>query len=270
MNKWELARYFIDAKKCVDTVLYLAENAEKVSMINIRDKVSETRRSFYINCCVVLDEAFPKDKKEICKDPVIARIYYERDKNSAHKDANYQAKQYESLLDIADDMKVQLLAAKKLCDSFLPQQLTVDFVAFDSNLFRLANGITKAREDEIMSLKFPLRNMLNIPEQDGMVKKIFSDTEDIRSIPKDKKADYATLIRMGICMEESLQRMQDDFIKTNVLYENTDMWVSVDINKWKELRKAGLMDEFDIPVMPQNDDELKRFFKVLDEVFPEK
>lgn len=37
MNKWELARYFIDAKKRVDTVLYLSKNAEVVSIIDIRD-----------------------------------------------------------------------------------------------------------------------------------------------------------------------------------------------------------------------------------------
>ena len=46
MNNWELARYFMDAKKCVDTMLYLAENAEAVSMIDIREMVTETRRKF--------------------------------------------------------------------------------------------------------------------------------------------------------------------------------------------------------------------------------
>ena len=28
MTKWELARYLIDAKKCVDSVLYISINAE--------------------------------------------------------------------------------------------------------------------------------------------------------------------------------------------------------------------------------------------------
>ena len=31
MNKWELARYIIDGKKSVDTVLFLVENGSKVS-----------------------------------------------------------------------------------------------------------------------------------------------------------------------------------------------------------------------------------------------
>ena len=270
MKKWELARYFMDAKKCVDTILFLVENAEDVSMIDIREKVTESRRKFYINCCVVLDKSFPRDKKTICQDEIIDRIYYERDKNSAHKDEKYHAKQYESLGDIANDMKKQLLAVKSLCDDYLPEQLTVNFVAFDSGLYRLAKGITKEKEEQIMQLKFPLRNVMNIPEHDAVVKKVFSDTEDIRGIPEDKKSDYATIIRMGICMEESIQRLQDDCIKTNVLFDNTNMWVTVDLNKWKELRKAGLMNEYDIPVMPKDYKEMMGFLKRLDSIFGDK
>ena len=152
----------MDAKKCVDTILFLVENAEDVSMIDIREKVTESRRKFYINCCVVLDKSFPRDKKTICQDEIIERIYYERDKNSAHKDEKYHAKQYETLEDIANEMQKQLLAVKTLCDDYLPEQLTVDFVAFDSGLYRLAKGITKDKEEEILDRKFPLRNSLNL------------------------------------------------------------------------------------------------------------
>lgn len=270
MKKWELSRYFMDAKKCVDTMLFLAEHGDAVSMIDIREKVTEIRRKFYINCCVVLDKSYPKDKKVICQDEIIDRIYYERDKNSAHKDEDYQPKEYDSIKEIAGEMKKQLLSVKKLCNDFLPEQLTVDFVAFDSGLYRLAKGITKEKEEQIMQLKFPLRNVTDMPEQDAVVKKVFSDTEDIRGIPKDKKSDYATIIRMGICMEESIQRLQDDCIKTNVLFDNTNMWVTVDLEKWKLLRVAGLMNEFDIPVMPKDDKELIEFLKRLDSIFEEK
>ena len=48
MEKWELARYLIDAKKSVDTMLYLSLYAEKVSMIDIKGIVNETRMcNFY-------------------------------------------------------------------------------------------------------------------------------------------------------------------------------------------------------------------------------
>ena len=249
-------------------MLFLVDYAEEVSVIDIREKVAETKRKFYINCCVVLDKCYPKDKKVICQNEIIDRIYYERDKNFAHKDEKYHAKQYESLDDIANDMKKQLLEVKSLCDDHLPEQLTVDFVAFDSGLYRLAKGITKEKEEEIFNRKFPLRNSLNIPPEEGIVKKVFSDTEDLRDIPEDSRSDYATLIRMGICMEESIQRLQDDCIRTNVLFDDTNMWVTTDLDKWKELRKAGLMDEFDIPVMPKNEKELGNFMKMLDKIFP--
>ena len=270
MKKWELARYFIDAKKCVDTMLFVADYAEEVSVIDIREKVAETKRKFYINACVVLDKSFPKDKKTICQDEIIKRVYYERDKNFAHKDEDYQPQKYDSLKEIADDMKQQLLSVKKLCDNYLPAQLTVDFIAFDSGLYRLVKGITKEKEEQIMQLKFPMRNKMIIPEQDAVVKKVFSDTEDIKGIPEDKKRDYATIIRMGICMEESIQRLQDDCIKTNVLFDNTNMWVTVDLNKWKELRKAGLMNEYDIPVMPKDYKEMMGFLKRLDSILGDK
>ena len=34
MKKWELARYLLDAKKSIDTLLYVAENSEDVSMVS--------------------------------------------------------------------------------------------------------------------------------------------------------------------------------------------------------------------------------------------
>ena len=46
MNKWELARYIIDGKKSVDTVLFLAENGSKVSNIDIRQEVNDAKLHF--------------------------------------------------------------------------------------------------------------------------------------------------------------------------------------------------------------------------------
>ena len=104
MNKWELSRYLIDAKKSVDSILFINEHIKKIANLDIRGRVASLRRDFYINCCVVLDKSFPKDKKKICEDEVISSIYYERDKNGAHKDENYNPKEYNSFLAMADDM----------------------------------------------------------------------------------------------------------------------------------------------------------------------
>ena len=153
MNKWELARYIIDGKKSVDTVLFLAENGSKVSNIDIRQEVNDAKQKFYVSICVVMDKCFPKTKKAICSNSIIAAIYYERDKNFAHKDDNYTAKEYTSLQEIADEMIEQIRAVKELCSEFLPQELSLDFVAFDSKLFRIANGITKDIEENVLNIK---------------------------------------------------------------------------------------------------------------------
>lgn len=67
MDKWELTRYVLDAKKSIDTMLYLSENGENLSMIGIRGEVNEVKRKFYVNVCIVLDKCFPKRKKFVKK-----------------------------------------------------------------------------------------------------------------------------------------------------------------------------------------------------------
>ena len=266
MNRWELARYLIDAKKCIDSMLYITDNGASLPL-DLRSRVNEIRRHFYVSLCVVLDNCFPKEKKKLCENKLVESIYYERDKNSAHKDANYKKKDYSSLECMTEDMKNQLLEAFNVCRAFLPQQVTLDFVSFDSELFRLIHGVTtRQKEEEIEKRKYPFRDLLSISEDDGIVKKIFHDTEDIRDIPENDRKEYATLIRCGICMEETIQRMQDDFIKTNVLF-GQDMWVSLNdemLNGWKRIREQGLVDEFDIPVMPQSNEELEKFIRILE------
>lgn len=262
MNKWELARYIIDGKKSVDTVLFLAENGSKVSNINIRQEVNDAKQKFYVSICVVMDKCFPRKKKTICSNLIISAIYYERDKNFAHKDDNYTAKEYASLQEIADEMIEQIRAVKELCSEFLPQELSLDFVAFDSKLFRIANGITKDIEEEVLNIKHPGRNRaipIDIPTKEY---KIFYDTEDIKKIdPKE----YAAILQTGLCMEETMQHLQDGGIRINVLY-GTDIWVSINFDALKEIirmRELGLLDICDIPYVPKNKKDEKRIVEVM-------
>ena len=67
MDKWELTRYVLDAKKSIDTMLYLSENGKNLPMIDIRDEVNEVKRKFYVNVCIVLDKCFPKKRKKFAK-----------------------------------------------------------------------------------------------------------------------------------------------------------------------------------------------------------
>ena len=41
MKQWEIARYLIDAKKCVDSVLYISENAERLRYFGLKELVDE-------------------------------------------------------------------------------------------------------------------------------------------------------------------------------------------------------------------------------------
>ncbi len=80
MNKWEFTRYLIDAKKCVDSILYISENGEQLRYIDIRKKVTDKRRDFYISSCIVLDNHITNTglkKKDLCnEDEVVWAVYY--------------------------------------------------------------------------------------------------------------------------------------------------------------------------------------------------
>lgn len=269
MGKWDLARYLIDAKKSIDTILYLSKYGDRVSMIDIRSTVNETKRSFYVNVCVLLDKCFPKKKREICQDAQIKSVYYERDKNYAHKDDDYAEKQYESIGAIAEEMKQQLDAVHKLCLQFLPSVLTLDYLTFDSKLFRIANGVTKEKEEAALNIKHPgrLRQGPSSETYGSKVYSVFSDTEDIKRIPSEKRKEYATLFQVGIVMEETLQRFQDSCIRTNVLY-GTDIWVSInykELHQIERIRELGLVDILDVPYIPKSKKDEHRIMKMLKE-----
>ena len=67
MTKWELARYLIDAKKCVDNVLFIAENVKELRNLSLRDIVEDRQRKFYINVKVVYDKSLTKSQKQALK-----------------------------------------------------------------------------------------------------------------------------------------------------------------------------------------------------------
>lgn len=127
MKQWELARYLIDAKKCVDSVLYIADNAEKLRYFGLKELVDEKRNTFYINCCAVIDHTIAtktKDKKDLCAQDSIAELLYrERDKNSAHKDEDYIPQEFDKLIQIAEQMKAQLIHIADLCKEYIPSHL---------------------------------------------------------------------------------------------------------------------------------------------------
>lgn len=250
IDKWSMVKYLIDAKKNVDSILFIEENIDKVCNLNLRRKIEELRREFYINCCVVLDKSHPKNKKKICEDKLIEAIYYERDKNCAHRDDDYKSPEFNQLSDMIETMKQQIQQVLVVCKDSLPNNITLDFVSHDRELFRLIYGITAEKEEEIKCIKYPEYG--KIPQSGNFItKKVFEETEDIRTI-KDKN-EYAVIIEDGINFYESLQNHQDACIKINVLY-NLETWCSFNqesFSKIQKLKKAGGLNEFDMPVMPK-------------------
>ena len=66
-------------------------------------------------------------------------------------------------------------------------------------------------------------------------------------------------------MEETLQNLQDDCIRTNVLH-GTEMWVSIDyenLSKIMKMRELGLLDILDVPVIPKNQKEERKILDLL-------
>ena len=145
----------IDAKKNIDSIIFIEENIDKICNLNLRRKVEELRREFYINCCVVLDKSHPKNKKKICEDKLIEAIYYERDKNCAHRDDDYKSPEFNQLSDMIETMKHQIQKVLVVCKDSLPNNITLDFVSHDKELFRLIYGITAEKEEEIKHRKYP-------------------------------------------------------------------------------------------------------------------
>ena len=239
MNDWQLARYLIDAKKCVDSILFIGWKLAELAHISVRNIVNEKRQTFYVNCCVILDNAYSGRgaKKALCESDSIAKdIYYQRDKNYAHKDSDYEPVRYVDMADMAEDMKKQLCHILSICQAALPMNITLDFVPHDPVIFRLVNGITKEVEDKINHLRY----FKPTPPPDDEYKEYpaFTDTEDIRGIDDADRGNYAVNFKMGINSNETLQNHQDACIRVNVLH-GLFMWAT---------RKQGVEDQMQMIV----------------------
>lgn len=265
MTKWELARYLIDAKKNIDSLLFVQLNIEKLTYLNIKERFDKIQMEFYLKLCYILDDVFKKNKKQICaSNKVIKAIYDERDKNNAHKDKNYIPKNYQSWNEIITIMKEQIEEVRKVCFEKLPNVLTLDYVPHDKELFRFIYGINKEKEDQINNQKYTIYS--NIENKTKINKKVFNDTEEIKTITDDERKDYAVLFKNGINFYEGIQERQDSCIKANVLF-GLDVWcVYTDVLKVMEkLREKGLINEYDMPISYSKWDEQKanEFMKII-------
>lgn len=270
MNKWELAKYLIDAKKDIDSILYCSLYGAAARFIDLRQKISMRCADFYINCCVVIDHSFSsKDKKELCSNnSKIKNIYYQRDKNSAHKDSDYKETSYKSLLEMTDQMRSEIICVREICSNFLPSEITLDFVPHDRETFRMVNGLTEDKEKAILKQKQP--NMHAESDCSGGLKFfVLEDISQLRGMSEGDKNKYCTLLDDGINLYEGLQNRQDWAIKTNCLC-GTNIWVSLNpkmLQKMQKMHQLGVFDQFDIAHLDVLKDE--NIKKELDKLFKE-
>lgn len=222
MNKWQLVRYIIDAKKDVDSISFISKSVLLLRNLDLRKIINYKLTEFYINLCIVYDKSLGSKKSQLKKsDKIIEETYYQRDKNYAHKDEDYKKVEIQYDLLIAT-MQEQLQYCVKQCSNSLPEELTLDYVCYDRDLYRFINKIDYEKEEEIKKQSFP-----NYHKNDGNLLKplkVFEDTEDIKNISNNE--NYAIIFDTGICEEEGLQNRQDSCIKFNVLH-NTNVWCSL-------------------------------------------
>lgn len=275
---WEVAKFLITAKKCIDSLMYILKNENKLLNIDLKSKIEEINQKFYINLGFVLDEVFSDTakKKEIsAKDKIIDRIYYERDKNSAHKDNNYETRRYKYLEDMLEDKKKEINQVKDICRKVLPGRITLDFVPHDRELFRLVHRLNADIELDANKIKYPkgVFHSYDLSEEGKHVFKEFDTEKQARRnaemfgydydqvVVKRKKIESLSpnsslddkevkLIQLsdGINSYEGLQNRQDFCVELNIRY-NYNLWATPNLNELKkieELKKIGFLDEFEL------------------------
>lgn len=274
MCKWENARYLIEAKKTVDSLIFISLNEKKLSNLNLQEKCESLRQKFYINVCVVLDQVFSKNKKDICEhDSTINRIYYERDKHAAHKDKDYCPREYSSLHEEIEDKKSELMHVREVCKDILPEILTLDYVSHDKELFRYIFKISPDDEECIIKAKYPRveNEFCYIPENydllsDSDIEKRLSiiakqfgldsiklnkketwSADIVKELSDEDKKKIAYLIPDGLNSEEGLQNRQQACIYINIMF-NQNIWVYPNdevLDQIRNMKKDGILDEYE-------------------------
>ena len=221
MSEWRLARYLIDAKKCIDSLLYIDDNIVRVSNLNLYEIIEAKLRHFYINLCILLGNGVsPNVLKKLKKDDsIIQSIYYERNKNYAHKDDDYEKKEYDNRKLLICKLQKELNHSFKICKEKLPKCITLNYVSYDKNLFRFVNQISPILEKELKNILYSNNNLIN-----GENYKVFNDTENIKNVVNNN--EYAVIIENGLTLKEGLQNRQDFCININVLH-NLNTWCTI-------------------------------------------
>lgn len=227
MKKWQIAGYLIESKKCVDSLMFIDKNIDNLKNLDINSLMEEKIQKLYINLRVIYDKCLNKSETTLLKekDKIYTETLYHRDKKYAHKDDNYHKKEYKSRLELIEDLKGKVIHCYEICKSKLPEEITLDFIPYDKNLYRVIKKITPKKEEFLKQVLYKQIERDN--DKTIEVFKVFNEIEDINDIKNTK--EYAVLVENGINLFEGLQNRQDACIRINLLYD-LNIWCKVDNN----------------------------------------
>lgn len=230
---WINTEYFIEAFRCVCSLSYLEEHNEVCQFINAKDFINGKLHRFYINLCALVDihcecsvsdskrSAYKKMLKTMC--PSYDWIFYERDKNAAHKDSNYLVNLDISLSELIMHMKNAIRITNIICSNVISDKIEYEYYSYDSLLFRYVNGITpdleKAFNDSIYTKP-------QVNEKNCTIFKTILDTKQVRSLKSD--ANYCIIGTNGLMGQpyDMLEHRQDMCFRLNA-WSGSDAWVTL-------------------------------------------
>ncbi len=235
-EKWEIAKYLIDAKKAVDTLWYISKNVAELKNINLHKKTGEKKREFYLNCRIAIEKAFSQLEKQALKasDSTIKEILTQADQNYAHKDPHYKSKPMTAWKEILEELKGQLSHLRQVCAKALPDEVTLNFVPHDKELFRQVHKIGPKEEEEIRKARHPGYGKPD-PDPDNNPYLVLRALYDIEQLKEEgaiqDPSKYGVVLESGINPHEELQNRQGWCIKVNFLH-GQKMWCSIKPIKW--------------------------------------
>ncbi len=105
--------------------MYIADVLPELEHIPVRAYVNSNRQTFiYVAVSSWIMCIYQKKEKQAIrsKDSIVTEVYYQRDKNYAHKDKDYEAVAYDSLNTMAAEMREQLLHIATVCKTISRQR----------------------------------------------------------------------------------------------------------------------------------------------------
>lgn len=229
---WINTQYFIEAIRCVCSLLYLWENISVCEFIDAHDFVDGKLHRFYINLCALVDihctiskskserVKYKKELKTMC--PSFNWIFYERDKNAAHKDSDYIANQNYTPDEMAKKMKQAVDDVKNICANIISSEVGICYYKYDPLLFRYINGITPEIEKMLNERIYSQENHM----ANDHIYKVISETRQARTLVDT--ANYCVNGKNGLMGQpyDMLQCRQNLCILLNATF-GTDMWVEI-------------------------------------------